>query len=82
MWAEATITTGAGLLTGSVAAWALSNMVVKVLQGVFDPAPESLAVPWTYLATMAVVALVATATAAVVAIRSSRTPRLNLLRSL
>ena len=82
VWAEATITTGAGLVTGSVAAWALSNMLVKVLQGVFDPAPESLAVPWTYLATMAFVALFATATASVVAIRSSRTPNLDLLRTI
>ena len=82
VWAEATITTGAGLLTGSIAAWALSNMLVKVLHGVFDPAPESLAVPWTYLATMTLVALAATAAASLVAIRSSRTPHLDLLRTL
>ena len=82
VWAEATITTGAGLVTGSAAAWALSNMLVRVLQGVFDPAPESLAVPWTYLATMAFVALIATAAASVVAIRGSRTPHLDLLRTL
>ena len=82
VWAEATITTGAGLLTGTVTAWALSNMLVKVLHGVFDPAPQSLAVPWTYLATMTIVALVATAIASVVAIRSSRTPHLDLLRTL
>src|SRR5436190_2022029 len=55
VWAEAIVTTAAGLLTGTVAAWALSNMLVKVLHGVFDPAPEALAVPWTYLAVMTLV---------------------------
>ncbi len=82
VWAEATITTTAGLLTGTVAAWALSNMLVKVLHGVFDPAPDSLAVPWTYLTIMLAIALTATATAALAAIRTSRTPHLELLRAI
>jgi putative ABC transport system permease protein len=82
VWAEACITTGAGLVTGGVTAWALSNMLVKVLHGVFDPAPETLAVPWRYLATVTLIALVATVTASVAAIRSARTPHLDLLRAL
>jgi putative ABC transport system permease protein len=80
--AEATITTGAGLLTGTVTAWALANMLIKVLHGVFDPAPESLAIPWTYLGTVISVALVATVTASAVTIRTSRTPHPELLRTL
>ena len=82
VWTEATITTGAGLITGAVAAWTLSNMLVKVLNGVFDPPPDALAVPWTYLAILLVVALVATGIAGGLAIRSSRTPHIELLRSL
>jgi putative ABC transport system permease protein len=82
VWAEACITTGAGLVTGSAAAWALSNMLVKVLHGVFDPAPESLSVPWKYLATVTSIALVATVTASFAVIRSARTPDLELLRAL
>lgn len=82
VWAEAISTTGAGLLTGGIAAWALSNMLVKILRGVFDPPPASLAVPWTYLAVLAGVAALATAAAAVAAIRSARTPQMNLMRSL
>ena len=57
-------------------------MLVKVLNGVFDPPPESLAVPWTYLAILLVVSLSATTLAAVLAIRSSRTQHLELLRAL
>ncbi len=61
---------------------ALSNMLVKVLLGVFDPAPDSLAVPWAYLTTMTLVVLAATGIAAAVAIRSSRTPHIELLRTI
>ncbi len=82
VWAEAGIVALAGLSTGGATAWALSNMLVRVLHGVFDPAPESLAVPWVYLSTVGVIAVVATGTAATVAIRSARTPHLELLRTL
>ena len=82
VWAEAVITTGAGLAGGSIAAWALANMLVKVLRGVFDPAPEALAVPWAYLVAVTTIALAATVAASIVAIRSARTPHVELLRSL
>ncbi len=82
VWAEAAVTTGAGLAAGAISGWALSNMLVKVLHGVFDPAPEALAVPWTYLATVTVIALAATVAASIAAIRNAHTPHLELLRSL
>ncbi len=53
-----------GLVTGSLAGWGLSQMLVKVLTGVFDPPPSALAFPWTYLGLVAgssVVAIVAAA---------------------
>ena len=34
-----------GVLTGTITAW----MLVKLLTGVFDPAPEGLVLPWAYL---------------------------------
>ena len=49
----------AGILTGA----ALSVMLVKVLTGVFDPPPDTIAVPWLYLVT--VIAVTAGALAAV-----------------
>ena len=82
VWTEAGVVSLAGLATGGATAWALSNMLVRVLHGVFDPAPEALAVPWVYLSTVGVIALVATGMAAAVAIRSARSPRLELLRTL
>ena len=82
VWAEAGVVTFAGLATGAVAAWALSNMLVKVLHGVFDPAPASLAIPWPYLGIVLAIALGATALAAIATIRSARTPHVELLRTL
>ena len=80
VWAEAGLVTLIGIATGAMTGWALSNMLVKVLRGVFDPAPAALAVPWTYLGTVLGVALAATATAALIAIRSARMSNVQMLR--
>ena len=82
VWAEAGVVTIAGIVTGAIGAWALSNMLVTVLTGVFDPAPESLAVPWPYLVGVLAISTVATGVAAVSALRSARSPSVELLRSL
>ena len=82
VWGEAVFVTGGGLAAGAVGGWALSHMLVKVLTGVFDPAPAALAVPWAYLATVAVVAVAAVAVAAGGAIRSTRRPAITLIRDL
>ena len=57
-----------GLLAGTATGWALSNVLVKVLNGVFDPPPSTLAVPWTYLLVLLSVSAVATASAALAAL--------------
>ncbi|MDQ1710370.1 MAG: putative transport system permease protein [Frankiaceae bacterium] len=82
VWAEAGVVIVAGLVTGCAAAWALSHMLVKVLRGVFDPRPAHLSVPWQYLLTVVVISVVATAIAAAGAVRSSRSPSLEIFRSL
>jgi len=82
VWGEAAFVTVGGLAAGSVGGWALSHMLVQVLTGVFDPPPAALAVPWAYLATVAVVAVVAMAVAAGTAIRSTRRPAITIIRDL
>ncbi|MCB0973892.1 MAG: ABC transporter permease [Actinobacteria bacterium] len=81
VWAEAVVVTGAGMLSGSVIAWALSHMLVKVLHGVFDPAPEHLAIPGGYLGAVGLIAIASTIAAAVAAIRAARTSHIELLRT-
>jgi putative ABC transport system permease protein len=82
VWAEAGLVTITGLGAGAAIAWALANMLVKVLYGVFDPAPSVLAVPWTYLVAVLGVALAATATSARISLAASKTAHVELLRAL
>jgi putative ABC transport system permease protein len=46
---DAAVVTVAALLGGAIGGAVLSQVLVKVLSGVFDPPPASLAVPWAYL---------------------------------
>jgi putative ABC transport system permease protein len=82
VWAEAGVVTVGGLFTGGISAWALSNMLVKVLTGVFDPAPEALAIPWPYLTAVLAISVAATGAAAISALRSAHSPSVELLRTL
>jgi putative ABC transport system permease protein len=53
----------AGGLVGAILGVSAALALVKVLTGVFDPPPESLVIPWNYLAFLALAAVAATATA-------------------
>jgi putative ABC transport system permease protein len=57
--AEASVLILCGLVAGTVLSWALSQMLVSVLTGVFDPPPSSLSVPWAYLVATAVTTIAA-----------------------
>jgi putative ABC transport system permease protein len=50
----------------------LALMMVAMLEHVFDPPPDHLAVPWAYLGELALSALVATALALAVSARALR----------
>ncbi|MFE2426175.1 FtsX-like permease family protein [Streptomyces sp. NPDC059373] len=82
VWSEAALVAVAGAAAGAVLGWALSHMLVKVLSGVFDPPPAHLAVPWTYLASLAAAVAAALAAAAWAAARHARRPPLTELREL
>jgi putative ABC transport system permease protein len=82
VWSEAIFITGGGLVLGAVSGWALAQMLVTVLTGVFDPAPDVLAIPWGYLGTVTASAIAAVAVAATLAVRASRRPAVALLRDL
>jgi putative ABC transport system permease protein len=82
VFTEATFVTLGGLLLGAVAGWGLSQMLVKVLTDVFDPPPDTLSVPWGYLAAVVAVAVVAVAAASVAVIRRTAHPAISVLRDL
>ena len=82
VWAEVIITGLIGAIFGAVIGWLLSEMLVKVLTGVFDPPPAHLSVPWAYLGVVSALAVAGLAAAGGTAIRAARRPPLTVLRDL
>ncbi|MGI8682773.1 MAG: FtsX-like permease family protein [Mycobacteriales bacterium] len=80
--AEAGVVTLGGLLAGALSGWALSQTLVKVLSGVFDPPPASLAVPWLYLGVVGLVVVTAIGAVSAGAVRIAQRPALRILREL
>lgn len=81
VFSDTTILTGAGILTGGALGSVLSVMLVKVLSGVFDPPPDTLAVPWPYLGVTAVVTVGALGAVGLVAVALfTRRPARTLVR--
>lgn len=71
-----------GVAAGAVAGAALSQVLVKVLTGAFDPPPSALAVPWAYLGAVVAVDVGAISIAAAAAVRAARRPARGALRDL
>jgi putative ABC transport system permease protein len=79
---EALLLTAGGLAGGALIGWALSEMLVKVLTGVFDPPPAALSVPGAYLTLTACAAVVAVLAAALNGVRRAARPAVEELRDL
>jgi putative ABC transport system permease protein len=60
LWTEAAIVLSVGLGLAVGLGWLLSQMLVAILQHVFDPPPDTLAVPWSFLGGLAGAAILAT----------------------
>jgi putative ABC transport system permease protein len=80
VWSEAGLVLAVGLLLAAGLGVLLALMLVAMLQHVFDPPPDHLAIPWAFLGELAGAAVVATALAA--AITASRLRALPLGRLL
>ncbi|MDX6372873.1 MAG: putative transport system permease protein [Nocardioidaceae bacterium] len=71
-----------GVLCGLATGAGLSYLLVKVLTGVFDPPPSSLAVPWLYLAVVVACAVGSVGLAALLVIERARRQARDLLRAI
>src|SRR5262249_27875256 len=81
LWSEAAVVLGAGLLLAAGLGWLLARMLVAMLQHVFDPPPDTLAVPWAFLLTLAAAAIGAGVLAGAIGMRSiHRLPLGQILR--
>jgi putative ABC transport system permease protein len=81
-WSEALLMVGSGALAGSVIGFALAIVLVKLLTGVFDPPPQSLAIPVGSLVLFALSALASTIAAVLAAQLAMRKPSPADLREL
>jgi putative ABC transport system permease protein len=72
LWSEAAFVLGAALILAAGLGWLLAQMLVAMLQHVFDPPPDTLAIPWTYLGVLALTAIVAALVAVSLAVRGIR----------
>jgi putative ABC transport system permease protein len=82
VWSEALYVTAGGLALGFLAGWALSYVIVKILTGVFDPPPERLSWPWSYLALAIGAIILAVVVAVIATIRATRRPVIQIIRDL
>jgi putative ABC transport system permease protein len=72
LWSEAAIVLAVGLALAVGLGWLLSEMLVAILQHVFDPPPDALSAPWGFLAGLAGAAILATLLATAIASRGIR----------
>jgi putative ABC transport system permease protein len=72
LWSEAALVLAAGLALAALLGWLLSEMLIAMLQHVFDPPPDQLAVPWMFLGGLAGAAAAGFLVAAALAIRGIR----------
>jgi putative ABC transport system permease protein len=79
---EAAVVAVGGVVFGTLVGGLLSQVLVSVLTGVFDPPPAALAIPWPYLITVAVIAVGAIGSAALLASRPTARPTVEYLREL
>jgi putative ABC transport system permease protein len=82
IFSEAGVLTVSGLAAGVSTGWVLSQMLVHVLTGVFDPPPSTIAVPWRYLAATAAMTVLALVAVSATATRLVRRPAIGVLREL
>jgi putative ABC transport system permease protein len=82
LWTEGLIILIAGMVLGFATGLGIAKMLVKVLTGVFDPAPQSLAIPWAYLGVLIVAGCASTILAVVIAQRITKAKALEALRTI
>jgi putative ABC transport system permease protein len=82
IWAEIAVVAVTGIALGILLSWVLSELLVQILTGVFDPPPDVLAVPWGYLGVVAALTVLGMLVAALRTVAAARRPALEVLRDL
>ena len=81
VWSESALVLAASVILAAGLGWLLSEMLIAMLQHVFDPPPDTLAIPWRYLAELLAGAVAGSVTAGALAARGlARMPLGSILR--
>jgi putative ABC transport system permease protein len=81
LWSEVAIVLAGGLALAALLGWLLAEMLVAMLQHVFDPPPDHLAAPWPFLVGLAGAAVLgALLTTVAAGLRLRRLPLGEILR--
>jgi putative ABC transport system permease protein len=70
VWTELALVLIAGAALAALLGWLLAEMLIAMLQHVFDPPPDHLTVPWAFLAALGAAASISALAGALVAYRS------------
>jgi putative ABC transport system permease protein len=57
LWSEAALVLASALVLAALLGWLLAEMLIAMLQHVFDPPPDHLAAPWLFLVGLAAAAI-------------------------
>ena len=82
LWTEGLIILVAGMVLGFATGLGIAKMLVKVLTGVFDPAPSSLSIPRAYLGVLVAAGVLSTVIAIVIAQRVTQKRSIEALRTI
>lgn len=82
LWGEGLLVAVGGLVFGLLSGLTMAWMLVKLLTGVFDPAPDALAIPASYLALVLVLLLASIAAAVLLTRNVGQVKAAELLRDL
>ncbi|MFN2604136.1 MAG: FtsX-like permease family protein [Gemmatimonadaceae bacterium] len=82
LWTEGVIVLISGMVLGFATGFGIAKMLVKLLTGVFDPAPQSLAVPWVYLVVLVVAGCLSTILAVAIALNVTQHRAIQTVRTI
>jgi putative ABC transport system permease protein len=82
LWSEALLMLVVGIAVGGLLGVGVAQVLVKMLTGIFDPPPQTLAMPWGYLTFLGMAAIASTIIAVVTLRTYSRRLVLEALRGL
>ncbi|HTN97462.1 MAG TPA: ABC transporter permease, partial [Nordella sp.] len=82
LWSEALLVYVTGMVSGLAIGVLLAFVLVKMMTGVFDPPPETLAIPYAYLGLLAAVGLAAVSVSVLVQLRKRAEPLSFAIRKL